>query len=71
LELQDGPDPTSGSGEPAMTMIKAINYINAQLQDRMNLVFKYAAFIKDSEALFKQYELTLAAIFGSNLNPSV
>jgi len=37
----------------------------------MNLIFKYVDLIKDSEVLFKQYELTLASIMGSTLNPSV
>jgi len=54
-----------------MTMVKAINYITVQLKSRMNLIFKYVDLIKDSEVLFKQYELTLATIMGSTLNPSV
>ena len=54
-----------------MTMEKAIGYVNKHLKINVNMIAKYAAFIKDTEIIFKQYELILASIYGSDLNPTV
>lgn len=58
-----------GASEPEMDMKKAIGYVKKQLKNRLVLIHKYVQFVQDTEKLFKQYELVLASIFGSSLNP--
>ena len=60
----------SGAGEPNMNMQKAITYVTRQLSNKLTMITKYVIFIKDSEELFRQYELILASIYKSSLNPA-
>jgi len=58
-----------GSAEPEIDMKTAIGYVKKQLKNRLVMIHKYVSFVQDTEIFLKKYELVLASIFGSTLNP--